>query len=68
MKMKKINCLSTDAWKKAVLEGQVNFEVDQDLRGKSLRSTYLLIFDHSNNPLEKMCIVLDPNVMANGYR
>ena len=70
LKMKKTNVLDTESWKKAVLEGQIVLEVDQDLQGKSLKSLYMLIYDNeteSDNHLEKTCIVLDPNASANGY-
>ena len=70
---KKIHNLNTEAWKKAILEGQVSQPIDQNLTGKSLKSTYFLIYDNHNsnseneNVLEKTCVVLDPNVNVNGY-
>ena len=73
LKMKKIHNLNTEAWKKAILEGQVSQPIDKNLTGKSLKSTYFLIYDNNDNKsenknvLEKICVVLDPNVNINGY-
>lgn len=60
----------TESWKKAILQGTYERDVDHDLAGKSLQSTYFVIFNKAagstqfeeRNCIEKQCIVLDPNV------
>ena len=61
-RMKKSNHRTTDAWRKSILDGSYKLDFDQDFHGKSLVSTYLVIYeDNKLEKNEKCCIVLDAN-------
>ena len=61
-RMKKSNHRTTDAWRKSILDGSYKLDFDQDFQGKSLVSTYLVIYeDNKLEKNEKCCIVLDAN-------
>ena len=61
-RMKKSNHRTTDAWRKSILDGSYKLDFDQDFNGKSLVSTYLVIYeDNKLEKNEKCCIVLDAN-------
>ena len=66
-RMKKSNHRTTDAWRKSILDGSYKLDFDQDFHGKSLVSTYLVIYeDNKLEKNEKCCIVLDANAPLAG--
>ena len=65
--MKKSNNRTTEAWREAVRNGTYKLDLDNDLMGKSLLSTYFVIY--SDKKLErnvKRCIMLDSNAPLAG--
>ena len=65
--MKKSNHRTTEAWRKSILDGSYKLDVDQDFLGKSLLSTYLVIYDDGKlEKNERRCIVLDTNAPLAG--
>merc|ERR1712223_989496 len=65
--MKKSNNRTTEAWREAVRNGTYKLDLDNDLMGKTLLSTYFVIY--SDKKLEgnvKRCIMLDSNAPLAG--